>query len=61
LIFEEVENLLILAAGGDGTFGWLQSAIDEANMKYRPTVGHFALGTGNDMSRSLGFGNLFDL
>ena len=46
----------VIACGGDGTFGWLQSAIDAGNFKIRPFVGHFPLGTGNDMSRSLGWG-----
>jgi diacylglycerol kinase (ATP) len=51
------QTLRILACGGDGTFGWVQSAIDAlGDVPHRPAVGHFPLGTGNDMSRSLGFG-----
>ena len=46
----------VIACGGDGTFGWLQSAIDAVGFQERPPVGHLPLGTGNDMSRSLGFG-----
>lgn len=50
-------TLRIIACGGDGTFGWVQSAIDAMpNLTERPAVGHFPLGTGNDMARSQGWG-----
>ena len=55
-MFRETPNVRVIACGGDGTFGWLQSAIDAAQMKHRPFCAHFPLGTGNDMSRSLGWG-----
>jgi diacylglycerol kinase (ATP) len=55
-MFRDVPGLRVMACGGDGTFGWIQSAIDSMKFKMRPLVGHFPLGTGNDMARSLGWG-----
>jgi diacylglycerol kinase (ATP) len=48
----------ILACGGDGTVGWVLSALDLSQMQYMDfvSVGVIPLGTGNDMARFLGWG-----
>jgi diacylglycerol kinase (ATP) len=47
-----------LACGGDGTVGWVLSALDLSQMQYMDfvSVGVIPLGTGNDMARFLGWG-----
>ncbi|XP_026475821.1 diacylglycerol kinase epsilon-like [Ctenocephalides felis] len=46
----------ILIAGGDGTVAWVLNTIREMKLKPEPLVSIFPLGTGNDLSRSLGWG-----
>jgi diacylglycerol kinase (ATP) len=48
----------IIACGGDGTVGWVLSALDTSQMQYMDfvSVGVIPLGTGNDMARFLGLG-----
>lgn len=48
------------ACGGDGTVGWILSAMDAMDYgRPRPAIGIIPLGTGNDLSRSLYWGGKF--
>ncbi|GAM26388.1 hypothetical protein SAMD00019534_095630 [Acytostelium subglobosum LB1] len=51
----EMEKIRFLVCGGDGTVGWLLQALKKYNMPPIP-IAIIPLGTGNDMSRSLGWG-----
>ena len=53
-LFKKVPNVRFLACGGDGTVGWLLSVLDKVPIDPLPPVGVLPLGTGNDLSRSLG-------
>jgi len=59
-LFRNVPGLRILACGGDGTVGWvlsvLDGVLDRSHVETVPAVGVLPLGTGNDLSRSLGWG-----
>ncbi|KYM94857.1 PREDICTED: diacylglycerol kinase epsilon [Cyphomyrmex costatus] len=50
----------ILAAGGDGTVAWLLNTINKLELEPVPSVAIIPLGTGNDLSRVLGWGKEHD-
>ncbi|KAG0610421.1 hypothetical protein M758_7G063800 [Ceratodon purpureus] len=58
-----LEKLRILVAGGDGTVGWVLSSVGALRELPEPIsippVGVIPLGTGNDLSRSFGWGGEF--
>ncbi|KAL6539641.1 Diacylglycerol kinase 4 [Orobanche hederae] len=59
---ESREKLRIVVAGGDGTVGWVLGCLGELNKQDRlpvPPTGIIPLGTGNDLSRSFGWGGSF--
>ncbi|KAK9731434.1 Diacylglycerol kinase catalytic domain [Popillia japonica] len=46
----------LLIAGGDGTVSWILSAVHKMDLDPQPAVSLLPLGTGNDLSRVLGWG-----
>jgi len=59
-MFRNISNLKILICGGDGTFGWVLSALDDIRHTVLkcsfPESALLPLGTGNDLSRVLCWG-----
>ncbi|XP_021908800.1 diacylglycerol kinase 4 isoform X2 [Carica papaya] len=59
---ESRERMRIVVAGGDGTVGWVLGSLGELHKLNRepiPPVAIIPLGTGNDLSRSFGWGGTF--
>lgn len=59
---ETRDKIRIVVAGGDGTVGWVLGCVGELNRMGRepvPPVAVIPLGTGNDLSRSFGWGGSF--
>lgn len=59
---ETRERMRVMVAGGDGTVGWVLGSLGELKKQGRepfPPVGIIPLGTGNDLSRSFGWGGSF--
>ncbi|CAG2104021.1 unnamed protein product [Medioppia subpectinata] len=52
-------NVRILVAAGDGTVGWVLDTIQKLKLNPSPLVAILPLGTGNDLSRVLGWGQSF--
>ncbi|KAM1172633.1 hypothetical protein ACFX15_022248 [Malus domestica] len=56
------QKIRVMVAGGDGTVGWVLGCLSELQKQGRepvPPVGVIPLGTGNDLSRSFGWGGSF--
>ncbi|CAI9098692.1 OLC1v1035382C1 [Oldenlandia corymbosa var. corymbosa] len=56
------EKLRVVVAGGDGTVGWVLGCLGELYRESRepvPATAIIPLGTGNDLSRSFGWGGSF--
>ncbi|KAL3532906.1 hypothetical protein ACH5RR_006427 [Cinchona calisaya] len=56
------DKLRVVVAGGDGTVGWVLGCLGELHKECRepvPPTGIIPLGTGNDLSRSFGWGGSF--
>ncbi|KAL8135135.1 hypothetical protein AgCh_009965 [Apium graveolens] len=59
---ETREKLRIVVAGGDGSVGWVLGCLGELYKQGRepvPPTGIIPLGTGNDLSRTFGWGGSF--
>ncbi|KAK6017122.1 diacylglycerol kinase catalytic domain protein, partial [Ostertagia ostertagi] len=54
-----VTQLRILVCGGDGTVGWVLQTLDNLNWPAYPPMAIMPLGTGNDLSRCMGWGGTF--
>ncbi|XP_074571398.1 diacylglycerol kinase 4-like [Curcuma longa] len=58
------ENMRVMVAGGDGTVGWVLESLGQLYEESREPIlpiGIIPLGTGNDLSRSFGWGGSFPL
>ncbi|XP_011351823.2 diacylglycerol kinase eta isoform X1 [Ooceraea biroi] len=59
-LFRHFDPFRILVCSGDGSIGWVLSEIDRLGMHNQCRVGVLPLGTGNDLSRVLGWGSSCD-
>eukprot|EP01063_Lacrimia_lanifica_P013808 TRINITY_DN20414_c0_g1_i1.p1 TRINITY_DN20414_c0_g1~~TRINITY_DN20414_c0_g1_i1.p1 ORF type:complete len:542 (+),score=180.57 TRINITY_DN20414_c0_g1_i1:38-1663(+) len=57
--FKALERFNVLVCGGDGTVGWILSAMDELGIPDVP-VSIMPLGTGNDLARVLDWGGGYE-
>lgn len=55
---DPTQDTRIIVAGGDGTFSWVANAVEKRNLSHCRLV-VIPLGSGNDMSRALGWGKKF--
>lgn len=52
----EVNRIVVMAGGGDGTVNWLLTELMDAKIDYTKIVfGALPLGTGNDFAKNLGW------
>uniref|UniRef100_A0A915HTU3 diacylglycerol kinase (ATP) n=1 Tax=Romanomermis culicivorax TaxID=13658 RepID=A0A915HTU3_ROMCU len=54
-----VNKLKVVVCGGDGTVGWVLSTLDSLKWPVYPPIAVIPLGTGNDLSQTLGWGASF--
>jgi diacylglycerol kinase (ATP) len=60
-IYSSLSNTRILVCGGDGSIGWIISTLAERFTSLNnPPVSICPLGTGNDLSRVLGWGSVYN-
>jgi hypothetical protein len=59
-LFQRFEKFRIIVFGGDGSVGWVLSAVDRFNLHSKTMLGVVPLGTGNDMARVMGWGATFN-
>merc|ERR1711976_684436 len=57
---QKYEQFRILVGGGDGSQSWILSELDKLDQEKRPAIAPLAMGTGNDLSRILGWGGGYD-